>query len=135
MSNQFDAIIFGKKTFSSILKDIYDNSSKTEKHITELITTLQPLIKSPGDAVILVPLIKEYLEVKVKNDEHLVKMAAIVQRAVATQEQTGASEIFFKPEELEQLQQEAKLLNNKVEVKLIADENKRELVAHTSNTK
>lgn len=133
--SQFDTIVFGKKTFSSILKDIYDNSSKTEKHITELITTLQPLIKSPGDAVILVPLIKEYLEVKVKNDEHLVKMAAIVQRAVATQEQTGTSEIFFKPEELEQLQQEAKLLNNKVEVKLIADENKRELVAHTSNTK
>lgn len=133
--SQFDTVVFGKKTFSSILKDIYDNSSKTEKHITELITTLQPLIKSPGDAVILVPLIKEYLEVKVKNDEHLVKMAAIVQRAVATQEQTGASEIFFKPEELEQLQQEAKLLNNKVEVKLIADENKRELVAHTSNTK
>lgn len=133
--SQFDTVVFGKKTFSSILKDIYDNSSKTEKHITELITTLQPLIKSPGDAVILVPLIKEYLEVKVKNDEHLVKMAAIVQRAVATQEQTGASEIFFKPEELEQLQQEAKLLNNKVEVKLIADENKRELIAHTSNTK
>lgn len=133
--SQFDAIVFGKKTFSSILKDIYDNSSKTEKHITELITTLQPLIKSPGDAVILVPLIKEYLEVKVKNDEHLVKMAAIVQRAVAVQESSGGSDLFFKPEELEQLQNEAKLLKNSVDVKLIPNENQRELIANSSHTK
>lgn len=133
--SQFDAIVFGKKTFSSILKDIYDNSSKTEKHITELITTLQPLIKSPGDAIILVPLIKEYLEVKVKNDEHLVKMAAIVQRAVANQETNGGSDLFFRPEELEQLQNEAKLLKNSVDVKLIPNENQRELIAHSGNTK
>ena len=133
--SQFDTIVFNKKTFSSILKDIYDNSCKTEKHITELITTLQPLIKSPGDAVILVPLIKEYLEVKVKNDEHLVKMAAIVQRAVAVQEQNGNSELFFNEEELKQLQQEAKLLNNKVDVKLIPNENQRELIPHSSSTK
>ena len=39
-----------------------------------------PLIKNVADASMMVPLIKEYLEVSVKNDEHLVRLASIVQR-------------------------------------------------------
>jgi len=39
------------------------------------------MIKNIGDAVIIVPLIKDYMEIAVKNDEALIKMAAIVQKA------------------------------------------------------
>ena len=74
--------IFEGKSFEGLLKDIYDNSAKKEKQINDLILQLQPMIKNMGDATILVPIIKEYLEVSVKNDEHLIKMAAIVQRAM-----------------------------------------------------
>ena len=73
--------IFEGKTFSGLMKDIYDNSRKKEAQINDLIKQLQPMIKNMGDATILVPIIKEYMEVVVKNDEHLIKMAAIVQRA------------------------------------------------------
>jgi alpha-L-arabinofuranosidase len=73
--------IFEGKTFSGLMKDIYDNSRKKEAQINDLIKQLQPMIKNMGDATILVPIIKEYMEVAVKNDEHLIKMAAIVQRA------------------------------------------------------
>jgi alpha-L-arabinofuranosidase len=74
--------IFKGKTFQGLMKDIYENSRKKEAQINELIKQLQPMIKNMGDATILVPIIKEYMEVAVKNDEHLIKMAAIVQRGM-----------------------------------------------------
>ena len=75
--------IFEGKTFTGLLKDIYDNSAKKEAQINDLIKQLQPMIKNMGDATLLVPIIKDYMEIAVKNDEHLIKMAAFVQRAEA----------------------------------------------------
>tara|TARA_R110000851_G_scaffold63859_1_gene145812 strand:+ start:332 stop:673 length:342 start_codon:yes stop_codon:yes gene_type:complete len=73
--------IFKGKTFDSLLEDIYNNSKRKEIQIQILITELKPMIKNIGDAVIIVPLIKDYMEIAVKNDEALIKMAAIVQKA------------------------------------------------------
>ena len=75
-------IVFGKKTFSNILEEIYDNQKKKEKQISTLISELKPLISDIGDATLIVPLIKEYLEIGVKNDEQLIKMATIIQRVL-----------------------------------------------------
>ena len=72
--------LFGNKTFADLLKEIYTNSKDKEKQISALIQGLKPLIETPGDATLIVPLIKEYLEISVKNDEQLIKMATIVQR-------------------------------------------------------
>ena len=94
--------IFEGKTFTGLLKDIYDNSAKKEAQINELIKQLQPMIKNMGDATILVPIIKEYMEVAVKNDEHLIKMAAIVQRA-ASKSNTDASDTLLTESEKKQL--------------------------------
>ena len=74
--------LFGKKTFADLLKEIHTNSSNKEKEIRGLIEGLKPFITSAGDAVIIVPLIKDYLDVSVKNDDLLIKMAGIVQRAM-----------------------------------------------------
>ena len=84
----FNKKIFGKKKFSDILEEIYDNSKKKEEQISVLISELRPLVKDIGDATLIVPLIKEYLEIGVKNDEQLIKMAAIVQRVINS-ENTG----------------------------------------------
>ena len=81
MSN-LDSIIFKEKKFSDLLEEIYDNSKAKEKQIAALISELKPLINDIGDAVLVVPLIKEYMEIGVKNDEQLIKMATIVQRAL-----------------------------------------------------
>ena len=79
----FDKELFDGKSFSSLLEDIYKNSKKKEIQINTLISELKPLITNIGDATIIVPLIKEYLDVAVKNDDALVRMAAIVQRAMS----------------------------------------------------
>ena len=95
--------IFKGKTFSGLLEDIYVNSKEKDRQIKILISDLQPLIKNSGDSTIIVPLIKEYLEASVKNDEHLVKMAAIVQRAMARTENKNSDSPLLTEEEKKQL--------------------------------
>lgn len=75
-----DKIIFNNKKFSDLLSEIYDNQKKKETQISSLIAQLKPLIVDIGDATLIVPLIKEYLEIGVKNDEQLIKLSAIVQK-------------------------------------------------------
>ena len=87
--SQFEKVVFGKKKFSDLLEEIYDNQKKKDKQINALINELKPMIEEIGDATLLVPLIKEYLEIGVKNDEQLIKMATIVQRALQTQTADG----------------------------------------------
>ena len=120
----FDIEIFKGKSFSDLMKDIYSNSSKKDRQINMLIGELRPLIKNVGDATVIVPLIKEYLEVGVKNDEHLVKLAAVVQRLVSTnnrvQSETGNSWMLSEEEkkqlmgELDEIAGAEKNINTKV---------------------
>ena len=79
-----DSNVFGKKKFSDILKEIYDNQKKKETQISALIGELKPLINDIGDATLIVPLIKEYMELGIKNDEQLIKMSTIIQRALSS---------------------------------------------------
>ena len=82
--SQLDSIVFGKKKFSDILQEIYDNQNEKKRQVSALISELKPLISDIGDATLVVPLIKEYLEISVKNDEQLIKMATIAQRVLQT---------------------------------------------------
>ena len=82
--------VFGGKSFADLLKDIYDNSAKKRKQIEILINELRPLIQNVNEAAVIVPLIKDYLEVGVRNDEQLVKMAGVFQKYVAAADRTDA---------------------------------------------
>ena len=104
MSNPLDTIIFDGKTSSDVFKEIYSNSKKKDKQINSLIAELKPLIQNIGDAPVVVPLIKDYLEIGVKNDEHLIKMMAVVQR-IQNNAASGGGDSLLTDEELKQLQQ------------------------------
>ena len=99
--SQFDNIVFGKKKFSHLLEEIYNNQKKKDTQLVALINELKPLIAEIGDATLIVPLIKEYLEISVKNDDLLIKMAALAQRAMQTQTADGS--LTISDEEKEQL--------------------------------
>jgi hypothetical protein len=103
-----DTVIFGKKTVSDVLKEVYDNTKSKEKQINALIGELKPLVEGIGDATLVVPMIKEYLEIGVKNDEHLIKMLAIVQRMEGTGK--GGETDYFNPEELAKLMEQSQEL-------------------------
>ena len=74
--------LFKGTSFADLMSDVYHNSKKKDRQINVLISELRPLIKNIGDATVIVPLIKEYLEIGVKNDEQLIKMATIIQRVM-----------------------------------------------------
>ena len=79
----------------------HDHQTQKKKQITALISELKPLVNEIGDATLIVPLIKEYLEISVKNDEQLIKMATIVQRALQNVGEDG--ELGMSEEEKQQL--------------------------------
>ena len=108
-----DNIIFKKKKFSDILSEIYDNQKKKEKQISGLIAELKPLINDIGDATLIVPLIKEYMEIGVRNDEQLIKMATIVQRALNNS--SGDDSVGITEEEKAELMAELDKLNTNFE--------------------
>ena len=94
---------FKGTTFADLMSDVYHNSKKKDRQINQLIAQLQPLIKNASDATIIVPLIKEYLDVAVKNDDHLVKLTAIVQRYISTKQTISGADGLLSDEEKQQL--------------------------------
>ena len=99
-----DYEIFDGKSLSSLFKDIYDNTTFNRKQLDILTKELVQFIKDGDTAVQIVPMIKEYLEINVKNDDQLVKMAGIVQRLISAEGKAGAeNEYGLSDTEKEQL--------------------------------
>lgn len=111
-----DTELFKGKSFSDIMSDIYSNSKKKDRQIKLLIGQLEPLVKDINDATIVVPLIKEYLEVSVKNDEQIVKLAAIVQRMLKDNNSNSDDGGFgLTDDEKRQLLENAKSIDDKID--------------------
>jgi hypothetical protein len=98
-----DVVIFKNKKFSDIIEEIYNNQKKQKDQISLLISELKPLVQEIGDATLVVPLIKEYLEISVKNDEQLIKMATIIQKAIHNSNNNNDSDFGISEEEKKQL--------------------------------
>lgn len=98
-----DFKVFEGKSLSDVFKDIYDNSATNKKQLDILIKEIVGFIKDADTAVQLIPAVKEYLEIKVKNDEQLVKMASIVQRLASSEGKGSEDEFGLSEKEKEQL--------------------------------
>ena len=95
--------LFKGTSFADLMSDVYHNSKKKDRQINQLISQLQPLIRNASDATVIVPLIKEYLDVAVKNDDHLVKLTSIVQRYISTKQTISGADGLLSDEEKDQL--------------------------------
>ena len=126
MSTEFE--LFKGTNFSDLMRDVYHNSKKKSRQIDTLIQELQPLIKNIGDATVIVPLIKDYLEVSVKNDDALVKLASVVQRLISSVSKDDDNEFGLSEEERKRLLEEAE-----IEIKNIQKNNKEETNAVRSS--
>lgn len=98
-----DFEVYKGKPFSHLCREIHRNSQQTRNQIDVLITDLRSLIKGANDAMIIVPLIKDYLDVSVKNDDQLVKLAGIVSRISKKQQAAGNDGYQLTESEREQL--------------------------------
>jgi len=90
MANFDDITIFGNTSLSDLFKQIHRNNKDVDKQINEFIDTLKPIATSnAGSAVMLMPTVKDLIDVNVKNNEQLIKMAGIAQRAATVNANSG----------------------------------------------
>ena len=98
-----DFEVFEGKSLSDVFKDIYDNSNRNKEQLEVLMKEVVGFIKDGDTAVQIIPMLKEYLEINVKNDEQLVKLATIVQRLATASKQGSEDEFGLTDQEKEQL--------------------------------
>lgn len=111
-----DFELYKGKKYSSLIKDVVINSEQKKDQIDILVSDLRSMIKTANDAIVIVPLIKDYLDVSVRNDEQLVKLAAVVQRLISNQNQgeDGNMGMLLSEDERKQLMGEVEKITREI---------------------
>jgi len=95
--------IFEGKTVSDLAKEIYEKHREQDSVIRNRIEQLSEMIESPGDAIVIVPMLKGYIDSSLKNDEALMKMLQLFQKQ---EEKKAANEVdngLLTEKDIEQL--------------------------------
>tara|TARA_B100002019_G_scaffold142760_1_gene123021 strand:- start:379 stop:780 length:402 start_codon:yes stop_codon:yes gene_type:complete len=95
--------IFEGKTFQDLTKDIYENTTKRKVQIDLLISEIHGFITTIDDVVMVAPIIKEYMDTAVRNDEHLVKLAGVLQRIISKSQGDSDESMLLSDEEKAEL--------------------------------
>ena len=98
-----DNEIFEGKTFQDLTKDIYENTTKRKVQIDLLISEIHGFITTIDDVVMVAPIIKEYMDTAVRNDEHLVKLAGVLQRIISKSQGDNDESMLLSDSEKEEL--------------------------------
>ena len=98
-----DKEIFEGKTFQDLTKDIYENTSKRKVQIDLIISEIHGFITTIDDVVLVAPIIKEYMDTAVRNDEHLVKLAGVLQRIISKSQGESDESMLLSDEEKAEL--------------------------------
>lgn len=101
-----DYVLFDGKSLSSLFKDIYDNQVNKKKNISDMIENLRKLIKNVGEAAVIAPIIKDLIEISVKNDDQLIKLATIAQRLSLAESKNVGEDGWLSENEKKQLLQD-----------------------------
>lgn len=83
--------IFGNTSLSDLMNEVHVNARIKNRKIDDMIDSISGKIKTINDAIVIAPIIKEYLDVAIKNDQHLLKLADIVNKVIATESKMNSS--------------------------------------------
>ena len=98
-----DFKIFDGKNFSDLSQEIYENNKFKKTQIELLIQEVHGYIQGIEDIAIVGPIIKELMDVGIRNDDNLVKLATIYQRIMSTQPVDEGDFSLLSDEEKQQL--------------------------------
>ena len=103
---KFDTVIFKGKTFGNLLEEIHSNSRNTDKLLFTMVQDMKDLIEGLGDAIQLAPIIATYVKMAIDNNEHIIKIAGIVQKSLDKAKDSGIVEdAVFTEEDRKQLEE------------------------------
>lgn len=80
MTDLNSIIVFDDKSLADVLKEVYQNTVVKRETLDDVVEQLRSYMTSPGDAMVLAPMIKDLLEVSTRNEENLLKIASVVVR-------------------------------------------------------
>lgn len=112
-----DYVLFDGKNLSSLFKDIYDNQVNKKKNISDMIENLRKLIKNVGEAAVIAPIIKDLIEISVKNDEQLIKLATIAQRLSLAENKGVGEDGWLSDSEKKQLLEDMEQVVDQIAIK------------------
>lgn len=95
--------IFKGKTLTSLFEDIYNNQSQKKLKITNLIVDIQKMVRGASDMAVLGVVIKDLIDISVKNDEQLIKLANLAQKMILSNGKSVGDAGFLTDEEKQQL--------------------------------
>jgi hypothetical protein len=112
MSTEFQ--LFPGKSLGDLFKDIYDNQQNKKQRISELIAEMRKLVRHAGDMAVIGPILKDLIDTSVRNDDSLIKLAAIAQRIIGAQNKSDGDSGFLTEEEKNQLLKDLELTAKEV---------------------
>lgn len=98
--------IFQGKTISDLAKEIYEKHKEQDQALKSRISQLADMVESPGDAIVIVPMLKGYFDSSLKNDEVLMKMLQIFQKQEEKKAAGVEDSSLLTEKDIEQLFQE-----------------------------
>jgi len=114
-----DKEIFKGKKISDLVKEVYDKQKNQDNRLTGEIERLSELISSPGDAIIIVPLLKGFFDSSIKNDEVLMKILQLFQKAAEKAQSAEGETSLLSEKDIAQLFSEVNSIIPKEDKKLI----------------
>lgn len=105
--------IFKGKTVGDLVEEVYNKHKSQDALIKQEIMRLADMIESPGDAIVIVPLLKEFVNSGLKNDEVLMKILNLFQKAEEKKKETGQDTGLLTEKDIEQLFSEVTDLKGK----------------------
>ena len=98
-----DFKIFCDKNFSDLSEEIYENSKLKKTQIDLLVQEVHGYIQGIEDIAIVGPILKELMDVGVKNDDNLLKLATVIQRIMNKQADVVEDTSLLSDDEKEEL--------------------------------
>ena len=95
--------IYKGKTIADLFKKIDDNSNRNKIQIESLIQEMMVFIKDPQSAQTLFPMISDFMEANIRNDELLVKLGAVVQRVMQAESKAQDGDYGLSDKEKDQI--------------------------------
>jgi len=105
--------IFSGKTVSDLVEEVYNKNKEQDSFMKGEISRLVGMIESPGDAIVIVPLLKEFVNSSLKNDEVLMKILNLFQKAEEKKKESGQDNGLLTEKDIEQLFSEVTDLKGK----------------------
>ncbi len=74
-----NAELFKGKSFADVFKEIHENNREIDEKINDIVDEMKVMVKTPSDVAVLGPVVKDYLDTKIKNNDILVKLMKVVE--------------------------------------------------------